>query len=273
MLKKVSPLFQLFEKQYGEARSLLTALNKNFRSKKALELEEKLVFINVYLHLLNKIHFQEERLKFESFSGFRAIERSLRRIHHYKLVMAAFEEERGKANFASYENFLISEKKPLYKEVYELIISRPLDIWEKLYVAAYDYSQGIKPLMIDTATRQLINEELEYLNVGSKEVLDSQSMREVMEGLQVVTVVENINIAVGLNSVFTSDIHHEMAELLRRLSTWNKTSLFAQHLNHFLSDHEQVGNKYLELAKRTRDKKKRLALEVASLWDALYSKL
>ena len=65
MLKKVSPLFQLFEKQYGEAHSLLTALNKNFRSKKALELEEKLVFINVYLHLLNKIHFQEERLKFE----------------------------------------------------------------------------------------------------------------------------------------------------------------------------------------------------------------
>src|SRR5690606_24125520 len=170
MFKKVSPLFQLFEKQYGEARSLLTALNKNFRSKKALELEEKLVFINVYLHILNKIHFQEERLKFESFSGFRAIERSLRRIHHYKLVISVFEEEKGKERYASYENFLTSEKKALYKEVYELIISHPLDIWEKLCVAVYDYSKGIKPLMIDTATRQLINEELEYLNVGGKEV-------------------------------------------------------------------------------------------------------
>lgn len=273
MLKKVSPFFQLFEKQYGEARSLLTALNKNFRSKKALELEEMLVFINVYLHILNKIHFQEERLKFESFSGFKAIERSLRRIHHYKLVMAAFEEEKGKVGFASYENFLISEKKALYKEVYELIISRPLDIWEKLYVAAYDYSQGIKPLMINTATQQLINEELEYLNVGSKEVLDSQSMREVMEGLQIVTVVENINVAVGLNPVFTADIHQEMRKLLHVLASWNKTSLFAQHLNHFLSDNEQVGNKYLELAKKARDKRKRLALEVASLWDALYPKL
>ena len=273
MFEKVSPLFQLFEKQYNEARSLLHALGKNFRSKKALELEEKLVFINVYLHILNKIHFQEERLKFESFSGFRAIDRSLKRIHHYKLVMTAFEEEKAKVSYASYANFLLGEKKSLYKEVYELIVSRPLDIWEKLYVAAYDYSRGVKPLMIDTAARQLINEELEYINPVDTEIFDSQAMRELMDGLQVITVVENINLAVGLNPVYTSNIHKEMRGLLKSLTTWNKTYLFAQHLNHFLSDNEQVGNKYLDLAKRMRKKKKRLALDVASLWDSLYPKL
>jgi hypothetical protein len=273
MLEKVSPVFQLFEKQYREARSLLNALGKNFRSKKALELEERLIFINVYLHVLNKIHFKEERLKFESFSGFRAIDKSLKRIHHYKLVMMAFEEEKGKIGYASYEAFLLSEKKSLYKDVYELIVSRPLDIWEKLYVTTYDYSKGIKPLMIDTATHQLINEELEYMRIGDEETLDSQAMRDVMDGLRIVTVVENINIAVGLNPVFTSGIHKEMRELLKVLAEWNQTYLFAQHLNHFLSDNEQVGNKYLDLAKRMRDKKKRLALEVASLYGNLFSKL
>jgi len=273
MLKKVSPFFQLFEKQYGEARSLLNALGKNFRSKKALELQEKLIFFNVYLHVLNKVHFQEERLKFESFSGFKAMDRSLRRIHHYKLVITAFEEEKGKTGYGSYEAFLMGEKRGLYRDVYELIISRPLDIWEKLYVAAYDYSEGIKPLMIDTAARQLINEELEFMNAGDANILDSQTMRELMEGLQVVTAVENINLAVGLNPVYTSSIHKEMKGVLKALTNWNKAYLFAQHLNHFLSDNEQVGNKYLELAKRMRDKKKRLALEVTSLWDNLRIKL
>lgn len=273
MFEKVSPLFQLFEKQYSEARSLLNALGKNFRSKKALELQEKLIFFNVYLHILNKIHFQQERLKFESFSGFKAIDRSLKRIHHYKLVTTAFEEEKGKVGYGSYEAFLMGEKKGLYKEVYELIISRPLDIWEKLYVAAYDYSQGIKPLMIDTAARQLINEELEFMNAGDTSLLDSQTMRELMDGLQIITAVENINLAVGLNPVYTSNIHKEMKGLLKALTSWNRTYLFAQHLNYFLSDNEQVGNKYLELAKRMRDKKKRLALDVTSLWDNLRTKL
>lgn len=273
MFEKVSPLFQLFEKQYSEARALLNALGKNFRSKKALELEEKLIFINVYLHVLNKIHYNEERLKFDSFSGFKAICKSLKRIHHYKLAMAAFEEEKGKWAYTSYETFLNSEKKRLYKDVYELIISRPPDIWEPLYATAYGYSNGIKPLMIDTAAGQLINEELEYINIGGKEALDGQAMRDVMEALQVITVVENIKIAVGLNPVFTGNIHQEMKVLLRILAKWNQTYLFAQHLNYFLSDNEQVGSKYLELAKRMKEKKQRLAQEVASLCGNLFSKL
>ena len=273
MFEKVSPLFQLFEKQYIGAQALLNSLGKNFRSKKALELEEKLIFINVYLHLLNKIHFNEERLKFESFSGFKSICKSLKRIHHYKLAIAAFEEEKGKSVYATYEAFLNAEKKALYKDVYELIISRPQDIWEPLYSTAYDYSRRITPLMLDTAAGQLINEELEYINVEGKDSLDAQAMRDIMEALQVVTVVENIKIAVGLNPVYTDDIHQEMRTLMRVLAKSNQNYLFAQHLNYFLSDNEQVGNKYLDLAKRMRTKKKRLALEVTSLCNDLLSKL
>ena len=273
MFEKVSPLFQLFEKQFNEAQALQSSLGKNFRSKKALELEDKLIFFNVYLHVLNKIHFNEERLKFESFSGFKSLCRSLKRIHHYKLASTAFEEEKAKTVYAGYEAFLNTEKKSLYKEVHELIMSLPQDIWEPLYATAYNYSRKISPLMLDTAAGQLINEELEYINVEGRDALDGQAMRDIMEALQVITVVENLKIAVGLNPVYTEGIHQEMKELLRVLTRWNQSYFFAQHLNHFLSDNEHVGNKYLELAKRMRTKKKRLAVEAANLYIELFSKL
>jgi len=273
MFEKVSPLFQLFEKQYREARSLTDALGKSFRSKKALELEEKLIFVDVYLHILNKIHFKEERLKFESFSEFRILLKALKRVHHYKLVSRTFDEEKGKVAYSLYEAFLIAEKRDLYKDVFELIISRSPDIWESLYATAYGYSRGIKPLTVETATRKLIDEEVEYMHIGEKGTLESQNMRDIKEGLQVITLVENIKIAVGLSPVFTTDVHENMSQLLKVLGKWNQTSLFAQHLNYFLSENEEVSNKYLELAKRMKAKKKRLALEVTSLWNKLFPKM
>lgn len=256
MFGKVSPLFDLFDRQFGEARSLLNALGKNFRSRKALELEEKLIFINVYFHILNKIHFQEERLKFESYSSFNAICKSLKRIRHYKLAVSAFEEEKIEATYSTYEHFLLAEKKAIYKNAYEIIVSRPSDIWEPLYASAYDYSKGTKPLEIDTATRQVIDEELEYINFKGKEGMDSQALRDIMQALQIITVVENVKVAIGLNPVFTSDIHQEMKTLSKALARWNQTYLFAQHLNYFLSDNEGVGKKYLGLARRTKEKRK-----------------
>src|SRR5690554_2253023 len=106
MLGKGSPLFHLFESQFKEARSLFNALGKNFKSKKAIELEEKLIFLNIYLQVLNKIHFTEERLKFEPFVPFKPICKSMRRIHHFKLAIEAFEEVKGTQSFATFEAFL-----------------------------------------------------------------------------------------------------------------------------------------------------------------------
>ncbi len=273
MLEKVSPLFQLFEKQYTESRLLFDALGKNFKSKKALELEDKLTFINVYLHVLNKIHFQEERLKYEFFAPFRKICKALKRIHHYNLAIEAFEEEKTDARYSSYEERLRNERKKLYKEVFEVIISTPQDIWESLYVSGRKYSKNLTPLMVNTATNQLINEELEYLNFDEGEDVDNKSLRDVLEGLQIITVLENIRIGVGLNPLFTSSIHEEINTLRRSLRRWNKTYLFAQHLNLYLSENEQVGSKYLELAYTLKTKKQRLAFEVVSLCRSLFPKV
>ena len=95
----------------------------------------------------------------------------------------------------------------------------------------------------------------------------------MMEAMQVITVSENIKIAIGLNPLFTPDIHEKMKELSQLLVQWHQTHLFAQHLNYFLSENEQVGSRYLELAKKIKSKKQRLSTEADSLGKNLLSKL
>jgi hypothetical protein len=275
MLEKLPPMFHLFNQQYKEARNSFNALGKNFKSRKALELEDRLIFLNIYLQLLSKIHFKEERLKFESFGPFKTILKSLKRIHHYKLAMTAFEEEKRSrgSSYNTYENFLAAEKKELYKKAYEGLVSAPLDIWEELYITSYHYSKGVSPLMINTATTQLINEEIEDISVVDEDLLDSQSIRDLMEGLRIIHAVENINISLGLNPFFIPNIHLEMKALNQLVIKWHQTHLFAQHLNFFLGENDQVATKYLDMAKRTKIKKQRLTKELANLCMPFFSKL
>ena len=274
MSGKVSPLFHLFDQQYNEAKSCLGVLSKSFKSKKALELEEKLIFLNIYLHLLSKIHFTEENLRFEPFDPFKMIGKALRRIRYYKLAIITYEAEKASSglSYNTYDKFLTTEKNELYKEVYDIIITAPLDAWEPLYATAHHYSQNIKPMMMDTSAAKLINEEIEYLNYQEKDTRDSQSIKEIMEGLQTITAVENIKIAVGFNSMFTEDIHVEMKKLSQVMNKWFQNHLFGQHLNYFLGEKEIVGTKYLELAKRIKTKKLRLTEEVVSLSQNLFVK-
>ncbi|HLW20332.1 MAG TPA: hypothetical protein VKX33_08415 [Cyclobacteriaceae bacterium] len=273
MLGKGSPLFHLFESQFKEARSLSSGLGKNFKSKKAIELEEKLIFLNIYLQVLNKIYFKEERLKFEPFEPFKPICRSMKRIHHFKLATAAFEEVKGTQSFTAFEAFLTAEKKVLYKEAYEVLISSPIDIWESFYLTVYSHSKKVQPLMINTATTQLINEELEYISFKEADQLDSEALKDIMEALRVITVGENMKIAIGLNPSFTSVIHGEMKSLSQLLIQWHQIHLFAQYLNYFLSGNEDVSLKYLELAKKAKIKKQRLSVGADSLCKKLLSKL
>ena len=168
---------------------------------------------------------------------------------------------------------MATEKKELYKKAYEGLVSAPLDIWEELYTTSYYYSTDISPLMINTATTQLINEEIEYISVVDKDLLDSQSIKDLMEGLRIIHAVENINISLGLNPFFIPNIHLEMKKLKQLVIKWHQTHLFAQHLNFFLGENDQVGTKYLDLAKRIKIKKQRLTKELANLCMHFFSKL
>src|SRR5690554_1260985 len=162
MIEKVSPLMELFDKKFYQGKSTFNILNKNFRTKKALELNDNLIFLNIYLDLLNRIHFREERLQFQLFEPFRPIHKALKRIQHYKLVQVALEHESSthQTSYNTYKKFLIGEKKALYAEVYETLFTAPLDIWESLYGSMSDYVRDNDPLQIDTASLQLVNEEI-----------------------------------------------------------------------------------------------------------------
>ena len=269
-------MFHLFDQQFHEARTIFNALGKNFKSKKALDLKEKLIFLNIFFHLIGKVHFnKEESLKFKPFYPFNNLCKALKRIQHYKLSVSAYAEEKARTNknYLSYDKFLAALKEDLYKEVYEVIISTPTGIWEPLYSTAFYYSRDMTPLMIDTSTTKLINEEIKFVGLKEWIHLDSQSINEIIDGLRVLTLVENIRIAVGLNPVFTEFIHGEMRKLNLVLNNWYKNHLLAQHLNFFFSEKEQVSDKYLLLAKNIKSVKLDLTEEVNNLSINLFSKV
>ena len=267
---------ELFDRQYHQAKSAFNFLNKNFKSKKALELNDSLIFLNIYLDLLNRIHFHEERLQFQLFEPFKPIHKALKRIQHFKLVQTALEQESSAHHtpYNTYKKFLTGEKKELYKEVYETLFTTPLGMWESLYASIYDYGRNNRPLQIDTATLQLVNEEIEFFQFKSKNSqMDSQSIKDLMDGIRVITVVENVRIAVGMNTIFRDTVHEKLKGLRQALNSWHRTHLFGQHLQFFLGENADVGQKYIDLAKRIKNKKQRLTKEVASLYHDLVSKL
>src|SRR5690606_17270740 len=163
-------------------RRIFDSLGKTFKSKKAMDLKEKLVFINVFLHLISKIHFtKEESLKFEPFNPFLALCKALNRVHHYKSSVTAYAEAKDarQISYDSYDRFLAAIKEEAYGEVYQVITATPASIWDDLYTTAFDFTRATGPLMIDTATSKLISEEIE--NIGFKEEvpLDSHAINEI----------------------------------------------------------------------------------------------
>ncbi len=76
-------------------------------------MEEKLIFLNIYLHLLSKIHFTEENLRFEPFDPFKRIGKALRRIRYYKLAITTYDAEKASTglSYNTYDKFFSTEKK------------------------------------------------------------------------------------------------------------------------------------------------------------------
>jgi hypothetical protein len=275
MTGKLSPLFGLFAQQFEDAKEAFLSLGKKYRGKKAIELEQKLIFLEIYTDLLSKIYFEEEKLQFKLFSPFKRIFKGLKKTKHIKSILNQLDEIEAKNNlkFGSYRKKLEMEKAKVYAEVYDLIVATPLKVWEHLYEEVHHYSKGLKPLMINTSTTQIINEELEFFNLENKSKLTSGALKDIYEGLRVITALENLRIESGFNSIFVQEVHDRMADLQRSLNDWYQNHLFLQHLTGYLADWVEIPKKYLELLSQLQTNKRAYTMKVESQSKQLFERI
>jgi len=262
MQGKMPPIFRLFTQQFDDAKSAFLSLSKRYRGKKSGELEQKLIFLEIYVDFLSRIHFKEENLKFQLFSPFKKIFKGVKKTKHIKMIMRQVESVKMRDNvvFDSYTKSLESEKNKHYAEVYDLIVSTPLQVWDELFDSVYAYSKSLKPLMINTSTTQIINEELEFFNLDNKSKLDTKALKDIYEGIRVIIALENLRIESGFNSIFVKEVHDRMSELQKDLLVWYENQLFLLHLTGFLTDKENISKKYIDLlASLNQNKKSRTA--------------
>ena len=269
--EKVTPVFQLFEQQLELANKLFSDLGKQFKTKKAIELEEKLIFLEIYIQLLSKIHFEEKNLNFKLFSPFKKLFKCLKKVLHLKLIREALAEKSISNSYGSFADYLTEEKQILYSQAFDLILSLPRHIWEDMHREVQNYSVGIRPLMVNTATTQIINEELEFSYFDSLHDPTAKSIKDIYESLQVIIAVENFRMVSGLNSVFTPVIHEEMNRLSISLYKWYQNHLLLQQLTVFIAEKETITEKYKELLDSIKKDKKKLTTKVASQSKILFT--
>jgi len=268
---KLTPVFQLFEQQLDTASKLFTDLSRQFKTKKAIELEEKLIFLEIYIQLLSKIHFEEKNLNFKLFSPFKTLFKYLKKVLHLKLIREALEERSVNQSYGSFDTYLNKEKSMLYGDAFDHILSLKGSIWEDLYAEVRTHSTGIKPLMVNTATTQIINEELEFSYFDSLHDPTAKSIKDIYESLQIIIAVENFRMVSGLNSVFTAAIHDDMNDLSKSLYLWYQNHLLLQQLTHFFSEKETIADKYKNLLNDIKKSKKKLTTKVISQSKILFT--
>lgn len=275
MQAKVSPVFQLFESQHQEAKTLFLALGKQIKSKKAIELLGKMDFLELYAELMAKVHFEVEGLNFDIFKDFKAMKKSLRKIHHFKLAEKTLDDREAKLGikFNSYRMHLDKHKKKLYTDAFDLIVGSTLKSWDDFHDKALKVSQGIKPLTINTAVHQLIQEELEFFQLDKKGTMDSKALKDTFEGLRTIIILENTLIHLGFNSIFVSGIHEEIETLKNNLKPWYSNQLSLQSLTHFLSAKETASKKYLDWLKELKEQKISLASQAEKQAHQLFDKI
>ncbi|MFC3417607.1 hypothetical protein [Algoriphagus hitonicola] len=275
MQRKTSPIFQAFEQQHREAKELFLALGKQIKSKKSIELYNKLSFLELYSDLMAKVHFEKEGLQFDLFSPFKTLQKNLRKIHHLKLVERGIREriQTTGETYNSYAGYLDKSKKGLYTETFDQIIGSSLKDWDELLLKSQQSSKNIKPLTVNTAINQLIQEELEYFQLDKSNGLDSKALKDIFEGLRKIIMLENLLIHLGFNSIFVDQIHDEISELKEKLKPWYANHLELQSLTYFLSDKEQVSKKYVDWVKELRHKKKNLSSQVEKQALTLFQKI
>ncbi|PZX53452.1 hypothetical protein LV84_03176 [Algoriphagus ratkowskyi] len=275
MQAKVSPVFQLFELQHQEAKAIFLTLGKQIKSKKAIELLGKMEFLELYADLMAKVHFEIEGLNFDIFKDFKDLKRSLRKIHHFKLAEKSLNDRELKlgVKFNGYRIHLDKYKKQLYTEAFDLIVGSTLKSWENFHDKAKNASRGIKPLGINTAVNQIIQEELDFFQLDKKGAMDSKALKDTFEGLRTIIMLENLLIHLGFNSIFISTIHQDIAELKDNLKPWYSNQLSLQSLTHFLRDKPEAGKKYLDWLKELKEHKTSLASQAEKQALLLFEKI
>jgi hypothetical protein len=275
MKGKISPIFHLFDTQFKEAKNTFLTLGKQYKGKKAVELEQKLIFLEIYVDLISKIHFEEEKLKFEILKPFKELFRGLKKTKHLKLVLEELNKIKlkNKLTYNSYEKFLLDEKKDHYNKIYDLILSTPLGTWEKFFESVYQHSAGLNALMVNTATTQIINEELDFFNLDNKSKLDNKALKDIYEGLRVIIALENIRIESGLNAIFVSEVHDKMKLLQLSLLSWYQNQLFTQHLVYFFGKKNDISKKYKDLLTEVKIDKKKYTLSVENQCKYLFDRI
>lgn len=275
MQVKISPIFQIFEQQQREAMDLFVSLGKQIKSKKVIELSGKMTFLELYSHLMGKIHFEEENRDQSPFSPFKKLQKNLLKIHHFKLAERSLKirELTTGLTFNSYREFLEAHKKSLYIETFDLIVSSPLKNWDNLRDCFQKASKGIKPLMINTAINQIIQEELEFLRINQKNKTDSKILRDIFEAMKTIIMLENLLIHLGFNPIFIPAIHQEIALLKENMKPWYSNHLALQSLTLFISDKDEIQKKYLEWVKDLKVEKKSLSSTVEKQAQHLFGKI
>ncbi|WBL43629.1 hypothetical protein PBT90_02860 [Algoriphagus halophytocola] len=275
MSTQVSPVFHLFEKQHLEAKALFLALGKQIKSKKAIELSEKMDFLELYAELMAKVHYDKEGMQFEILSDFKKLQRSLKKVLHIKLAERNLDERELKTGvkYNSYRLHLDKYKKQLYTQTFDLVVGSTLKSWEELYQKTKSASKGITPLTINTSVSKLIQEELEFIQIDLKQNMESKVFKEVFEGLRTIIMLENLLIYLGFNPIFVESIHREIHQLKENLKPWYSNHLALQSLMHFISGKENLSKKYQELAKTLRADKKALSADVGKQAHALFDKI
>jgi len=272
---KTSPVFQIFELQHQEAKTLFLALGKQVKSKKAIELQTKLEFLELFVDLMEKVHFQNQSLGIELFLPFKDLKRSLRKTHHLKLVERNLRsrEEKTDLLYDSYREYLMVQKRKIQKEAFDLVVGSSLKTWDDFSEKAHQTSREIKPLTINTAINQLVQEELESVHRELKTPVSSQGFRDLFDSLRKIIMLENLLIQLGFNPIFVSAIHEEISQLKENLKPWYSNHLAFQTLSGFLAEKTSISKKYMEWIKELKEEKKSLSSEIEKQAFSLLNKV
>jgi hypothetical protein len=264
MRANISPVYQIFEQQHQDARALYLELGKQIKSKIAIELQSKLEFLELFTDLMAKIHFEDESLGPELFSPFKTLKKSLRKTHHLKLVERNLKvrELKNGLSYKSFKVYLNGEKKKIQKEAFDLVVGGSLKPWDDFLQKAEKTSRSIKPLMINTAINQLLQEELECLHHDLTPPLQSQGFRDLFESLRKIIMLENLLTGLGFNPIFVPAIHLEISELKENLKPWYSNHLAFQALSGFLAEKDDISKKYMDWIKDLKAEKISLSSEI-----------
>lgn len=239
-------IMQVFDRHFDAGKSVFGELSKKIKSKKALELQEELFFFRLFLQVLERIHFENKQEVAEAFDPFKYLNKNLRKVQHIRMIADGFEKYFGekRADYGEYQKQIAQNKKEIDTQVYEIILSIPLKDWENLYHQVRHFSRDLSVLTINTATTQIINEEIDFFYFDSKSRLDPQTIHEIFNGLKRVTALEKIRLSIGLNTIFTAKVHKQISELSLKMEEWQRNQLLLQHLGSFLGQKETVSKKY-----------------------------